>query len=100
MKKADWHNTTILSSNVAEQISRLKEQSGGDIVIIGSARLVQSLMQANLVDEYQLFLIPVVLGRGKQLFPAGIAAQKLQLVETKPFSTGVVLLRYQPATNK
>jgi dihydrofolate reductase len=97
LKKADWHNTTILSGHVAEGITQLKGQPGGDIVIIGSGRLVQSLMQANLVDEYQLFLIPLVLGRGKQLFPAGIDAQKLQLVEAKPFSSGVVLLRYQPA---
>ena len=98
LEKADWHNTTILSGNLTKEITKLKAQSGKNITVIGSGRLVQSLMQANLVDDYQLFLIPVVLGHGKQLFPAGIAAQTLRLVETKPFSSGVVLLHYQPAT--
>ena len=97
LQKADWNNTTILRGNLAKEVSRLKEQPSGDIVVIGSARLVQSLMQANLVDEYQLFLAPVVLGAGKQLFPAGVAAQKLQLVESRSFSTGVILMRYQLA---
>ena len=98
LEKADWNNTTILRGNLAAEINQLKRQPGGDIVVIGSALLVQSLMQANLVDEYQLFVVPVILGVGKQLFPAGVAGQKLQLVETKPFSTGVVLMRYQPTT--
>lgn len=98
LEKAAWHNTTIIRGNLAEEINKLKGQPGGNIVVIGSAKLVQSLMQADLVDEFQLSLAPVVLGRGKKLFPAGVAAQKLQLVETKPFSTGVVLLRYQPAS--
>ena len=98
LQKADWYNTTSMRGNLAAEITKLKGQPGGDIVVIGSGLLVQSLMQANLVDEYQLSLIPLVLGRGKQLFPAGVAAQKLQLVEAKPFNTGVVLMRYQPAT--
>jgi dihydrofolate reductase len=98
LQKADWHNTTIIRDNLAAEITKLKQAPGGNIVVLGSGLLVQSLMQANLVDEYQLSLIPVVLGRGKQLFPAGVVAQKLQLVEAKPFSTGVVLMRYQPAT--
>lgn len=98
LQKADWHNTTIISGNLAAEVTKLKEQPGGDIVVLGSGLLVQSLMQANLVDEYQLSLIPIVLGRGKQLFPAGVAAQNLQLVAAKPFSTGVVLMRYKPAT--
>ena len=97
LKKVDWHNTTIMGGDLTEGITQLKQQSDGNIVVLGSALLVQSLMQANLVDEYQLSLAPVVLGHGKKLFPAGIDAQKLQLVEAKPFSTGVVLLRYQPA---
>ncbi len=99
LQKADWHNTTIIRGNLAEEITKLKQQPGGDIVVIGSALLVQLLMQASLVDEYQLFLTPIVLGGGKQLFPAGVAVQKLVLVEAKPFSTGVVRLRYQPTTD-
>ncbi len=98
LQKADWHNTTIIRGKLAEEINKLKGQPGGNIVVIGSAKLAQSLMQADLVDEYQLSLAPVVLGRGKQLFPTGVAAQELQLVETKSFSTGVVLMRYQPTT--
>ncbi|MEP7189163.1 MAG: dihydrofolate reductase family protein [Roseiflexaceae bacterium] len=96
LANADWRNTTILGGNVAEEIAKLKQQSGKDIVVTGSGALVHSLMPLNLIDEYRLFVNPLVVGRGKRLFPAGID-QKLQLVESKTFSSGALMLRYQPA---
>jgi dihydrofolate reductase len=95
--KTDWHNTTIISRNVPEEITKLKQQGGKDIVVTGSAMLVQSLMRDNLIDEYRLFAAPIVAGHGKRLFPDSIDTLKLRHVETKTFSSGVVLLRYQPA---
>jgi dihydrofolate reductase len=95
LKNAAWNNTTILSNNVVEEITKLKEQAGQPILVAGSGKLVQTLMQHDLVDEYRLMVYPLILGSGKHLF-TGAPALKLQLVETKPFSSGVVVLTYQP----
>jgi dihydrofolate reductase len=99
LKKADWVNTTILSGPLVEEITKLKQQPGKDIVVTGSATLAQSLMQANLVDEYQLFVFPVVLGSGKRLFRDGDHTN-LKLAESKVFSSGVALLSYRPEMKK
>lgn len=96
LEKAEWNNSTLIKENVAEEITRLKQQPGGDIAIIGSATLVQSLMHHDLIDEYQLLVHPVVVGRGKRLFEDGSIPTALRLVETRAFSSGVVLLSYQP----
>ncbi len=98
LQKAEWNNTTIIRGNAIDEIRKLKQQSGKNITVVGSGVLVQSLMQANLIDEYNISLIPIVLGGGQQLFPTGTDNQALQLIEAKPFATGLVLLRYQPAT--
>lgn len=97
LKKAEWNNSTIIKKNVAEEITKLKQQSGGHIGITGSATLVQSLMQHDLIDEYRLMVHPVVLGSGKRLFRDGSDTKALKLVDTKTFSSGVVVLSYQPA---
>ncbi len=76
-------------------VSQKKQQAGQDILVYGSARLVQTLMQHNLVDEYCLLVFPVVLGSGKRLFQDGSMAT-LKLADTKRFSSGVVALSYQP----
>ncbi len=94
---AEWQNTSIISKNVVEEIQKLKEQSGQDILVAGSGRLVHTLMQHNLVDEYRFMVYPVVLGSGKRLFPGGTEKFKLTLVETRSFKTGIVALHYQPA---
>lgn len=91
-----WNNSHIIAENIAEQVAALKPQINQDILINGSAQLIQSLMQADLIDEYRLLVFPVVLGKGKRLFQNGIDAS-LKLVETIPYDTGVVLLTYQPA---
>lgn len=92
---AAWRNSTIISQNVVDEVRKLKEQPGKDIVTDGSSVLVHTLAQHNLVDEYSLLVYPIVLGNGKRLFPDGFHTS-LKLIESKPFPSGVVLLRYQP----
>jgi dihydrofolate reductase len=90
---AAWHNSTIISQNVIEEVRKLKEQPGQNIYVDGSSVLVHALAQHNLVDEYSLLVYPLVLGGGKRVFPADVRID-MQLVESKPFPTGVVLMRY------
>jgi len=87
-----WDNSTVLRGPVAEEVQALKEAPGRDIVATGSTRLVHALVAAGLVDEYRLFVFPVVVGRGARLFES--ADIKLKLLETRPFVSGAVLLRY------
>jgi dihydrofolate reductase len=96
LERPEWRNSTLIKDNVAEEISKLKQQPGQDILVGGSSVLVQTLMQRELVDKYQLLVYPVVLGTGKRLFKEGTSAN-LELVATKKFDSGVVLLSYQPA---
>ena len=96
MERADWNNTTILRGDVAGEITRLKEQPGGELVMYGSADLLAELMKHNLVDEYRLLLYPLVLGSGKHLFRDRIDTQYLRLTQSRVFSSGVVLLVYEP----
>lgn len=93
LKTVDWKNSTLL--NGMAEVRQLKQQPGKDILISGSGTLVHSLMQHDLIDEYNLLVYPVTLGKGKRLFPDGLNLT-LKLVETKSFGSGVVLLRYQP----
>lgn len=93
-----WINSTLLKGNVAEAVARLKGELDKDLVIMGSGELAQSLMQANLIDEYVLLIHPLVLGSGRRLFPDGGAAGTLRLVEAKTTNTGVVIVTYQPAS--
>jgi dihydrofolate reductase len=97
LDKADWKNSTLIKGNLAEAITKLKQQPGKNISITGSGTLIGSLMQLDLIDEYQLLVFPVVLGVGKHLFKDGMS-KKLKLIDAKPFSTGVVQLTYQPDT--
>jgi dihydrofolate reductase len=96
LEKAAWNNTTLIRADVVGEIRKLKQQSGGEIRLIGSATLARSLMQTGLVDEYWFLVHPIVVGRGKRLFPDGMESAGLKLVESKAFRSGVVLLRYQP----
>jgi len=92
-----WNNSQLITENVAEEIAKLKQQPGQDILIGGSGELVRTLMPHDLVDEYRIMLYPVVLGSGKRLFQDGIDKKVLRLVDTKTTSTGVVILTYHPA---
>jgi dihydrofolate reductase len=92
-----WEPTTVLPADrFQDAIRALKAEPGRDIVTTGSITLVHTLVAAGLVDEYRLFVYPVVLGRGRRLFPEGTEVPRLRLVETRPFRAGVVLLRYRP----
>jgi dihydrofolate reductase len=93
----EWENSTLIGDNVAEEISRIKEQPGNDISISGSPTLVRSLLQDGLLDELRLMLHPIVVGSGKRLFEDGVDQKVLQLVDSETFSTGVLYLTYQPA---
>jgi dihydrofolate reductase len=92
-----WDNSTLIKENVAEEISGLKRQTGGDISISGSGSLVRSLLQYGLIDELRLMVHPVVVGSGKRLFEEGGELIALELVDSRTFSTGVVYLTYRPA---
>ena len=89
-------NATLITGDLAEELPRLKQEAGQDILIFGSGQLVHTLHERDLIDEYRLMVFPVVLGSGKRLFPDGREKKTLQLVESKPFPSGVVLLTYQP----
>ena len=94
----EWEPTTVLPADGLEDAVRaLKAEPGRDIVTTGSIMLVHALIGAELVDEYRLFVYPVVLGRGARLFPDGTEVPSLRLAEARPFRSGVVLLRYRPA---
>ena len=96
LQRAEWNNSTILSGDIVGEISRLKHQPGGDLLVAGSAQLVHTLAEHRLVDEYRLMIYPILLGSGKRLFPNGIEATPLRFVESKP-SAAVLLLRLEPA---
>jgi dihydrofolate reductase len=98
LEKAEWNNSTLIKGDVAEEVSRLKQQSGGEILVNGSATLVRSLMEHDLIDEYRLMVFPVVLGSGKRLFGDGSKTTTLRLVQATPVgSDGVLVLTYEPA---
>jgi dihydrofolate reductase len=95
LEHPDWSNSTVIGGDVANEVARLREQPGGDVLVNGSARLVATLMEHDLVDEYRLMVFPVVLGRGKRLFADGAPRKPLELVETKP-AGAVVILTLRP----
>jgi dihydrofolate reductase len=90
-----WSGTTILRGDLADEVAGLKNRAGGDIVATGSITLVHALNRTELVDEYRLFVYPVVMGRGRRLFDDPVDHPDLKLFEAHPFSSGVVLLRYR-----
>jgi dihydrofolate reductase len=99
LEEAGWNNSTIINENVVEEVSNLKKQPGKDILVFGSGQLVNTLMEHDFVDEYRLMVFPVVVGGGKRLFEGASDKKALKLIETKTFSSGVVVLSYGPAEN-
>jgi dihydrofolate reductase len=97
LTRAPWKESTIISGNAVEEITKLKQQPGKDIIIDGSASLVQSLMRTDLIDEYRFLVQPFVMGRGRRFFPDGTPPTKLRLVESKTLGFGSLALTYQPA---
>ncbi|HEX9599412.1 MAG TPA: dihydrofolate reductase family protein [Gaiellaceae bacterium] len=91
LENADWNNTTVLSGNVPDEVSRLKQQFDGDILVAGSAQLAQSLLQHDLVDELRLMVFPVVLGSGKRLFADRAEMSAFTLVEARQTGSVAIL---------
>ena len=96
LRQADWQKTTIIDGDVAEQVTKLKEQPGKNIGVLGSGELVQTLIANDLIDEYSLTMYPIVLGSGKKLFRESDQTRKLKLVDSKPTTTGGLMLTYRP----
>jgi dihydrofolate reductase len=97
LREAEWNNSTVITGNVADEVSRLKQQPGKDILVFGSTELVNALVRHGLVDEFRLMVFPIVLGGGKRLFEDAGEQRALSLVDTKTFGTDVVVLTYEPA---
>lgn len=97
LETVEWQNATLLREITPDAVAALKQESGMNIVIYGSASVVHELTARGLIDEYQLVVHPVVLGSGKRLFKEGGERNTLALTETKTFDSGVVLLTYRPA---
>jgi dihydrofolate reductase len=95
--EATWENSTVISSDIDGEVTKLKKQATGDILVAGSGNLVRTLGEHDLVDEYRLMTFPIVLGAGKRLFNDGFPRTDLRLVECKPVGPdGVVILTYTP----
>jgi dihydrofolate reductase len=94
LQRAEWNNTRVVAEGLEDEIRRLKAQPGKAINIQGSASVVQALATADLIDEYHLYVHPVLLGAGKPLFAAGIQRQDFELAGVKPYANGVVALTY------
>ena len=95
LEAPEWNNTTVLRGAPAEAVARLKGEQDGNVVVHGSAQLVQTLLEHDLVDELRLMLFPVVLGQGKRLFGETSDKRALELVESKTVGDGVVILIYR-----
>jgi dihydrofolate reductase len=97
LKDPEWTNTTVIGSDLPAEVSRLKAELDGDIVVHGSAQLVQALVEQGLVDELRLMVFPVVLGAGKRLFGETSDKRPLRLGDSKIVGDGVAILTYVPA---
>jgi dihydrofolate reductase len=97
MKEADWKNTSVMSGDLIANARKLKANSGPDTTILGSGSIVAQLMEAGLLDELQVMQVPVSLGGGKRLFEAVKRKIAWNTMETRPFRSGNVFIRYQPA---
>ena len=95
LASADWNNTTLIKGNVVDEVNKLKQQPGKDLVIFGSPGLAKSLAKLGLIDEYKLTLHPVILGEGISLFDSNAPMSNLTLVESKTLGSGVVTLHYK-----
>lgn len=94
LASADWNNTTLIKDNIEEEVIKLKQQPGKDLVIFGSPGLSKSLMRLGLIDEYLLTVHPIILGEGSSLFETPAQTNKLKLVESKTLGSGVITVRY------
>jgi dihydrofolate reductase len=96
LNKSEWINTDIATGDLIEEVSKIKSQSGRDIVVYGGASFDSSLIKEKLIDEFYLFINPVAIGNGMTIFKDMNEIQKYSLIESKVFESGIVLLRYEP----
>jgi dihydrofolate reductase len=96
LENAEWNNSTVLKGDLAEEVSKVRDSAGGDIVVHGSPRLVQALLEHDLVDELRLMVFPVVLGAGKRLFGETSDKLPLRLTRSQTVGDGVTILVYEP----
>jgi dihydrofolate reductase len=99
LEEPEWNNSMVLKGDLADEVSRLKQDLDGDIVVHGSAQLAQALLDQGLVDELRLMVFPVVLGSGKRLFGDTSDKKPLKLTDSKTVGDGVAILTYEPARN-
>ena len=97
LEEPEWQNSTVIEGDVPERVAQLRDELDGDIVVHGSARLVETLVEHDLVDELRLMVFPVVLGTGKRLFGKASDKKPLRLVDSKTVGDGVAILIFQPA---
>jgi dihydrofolate reductase len=100
LSEPEWNNSTVLNGDVVEEVGKLRQELDGDIVVHGSAMLVQTLLEHDLVDQLRLMVFPVVLGSGKRLFGDTSDTKPLRLVDSKMVGDGVSILVYEPASNE
>jgi dihydrofolate reductase len=97
LENPDWNNSTVLAGELVAEVEKLKENTAGDVVVHGSAQLVQALVEHDLVDELRLMVFPVVLGTGKRLFGETSGKKSFVLEDSKTVGAGVTILVYRPA---
>lgn len=99
LNKSEWINTELATGDLKDEINRLKNRDGGDIIVYGGASLDSSLIKEKLIDEFYLFVNPVAIGNGKTIFKDLSEIQKLTLIESIAFDSGIVLLHYEAKRN-
>jgi dihydrofolate reductase len=97
LKSVEWRNSTLITGDVVEELTTLKQQPGKNLTIVGSPTLMRSLLRDRLMDRLDLLVFPIVVGAGKRLFEEGIGELPLDLVDSRTYKTGVVSLVYVPA---
>src|ERR1700730_6276233 len=97
LEDPQWNNSTVLKGDVVEEVTKLRQEEDGDVVVHGSAQLVQTRVDHDLVDELRLMVFPVVLGSGKRLFGEASNKKRLRLADSKTVGDGIAVLPYEPA---
>ncbi|GLZ33737.1 pyrimidine reductase [Lentzea sp. NBRC 105346] len=97
LDSADWEGSILLKGDPVEEVRKVREQPGNDLLLNGSAQLFNTLRQANLIDVYRIMLFPVVLGEGRKLFADGFGKQPLKPVEQRNYDSGLTIIDYEPA---